>query len=160
MSRPRVMRPLFVPLVLAAVAACSEPLASKVPIVPDPATEARLVLSDSVAAVGATFDVVAEVALPEQDVAGSFTARIRYDSTALRFEEEIAITDGTMRATNATAGLVRFAGAAQRGVVQGRLAAFRFRVLRTDGARTLQLVVDELHSVTRANAASALRVAP
>jgi hypothetical protein len=147
-------------LVLAVAAACSEPLASKVPIVPDPVTEARLVLSDSTAAVGATFAVVAQVTLPEQEVAGSFTARIRYDTTALRFEDEIAIADGTMRATNPTPGVVRFAGAAERGVVQGRLASFRFRVLRADGARTLQLFVDELHSVTRANAASALRVSP
>lgn len=160
MSRLRLDALTPFTLALAVVAACSEPLASKVPIVPDPVTEARLVLSDSAAAIGATVDVVAQVTLPEQDVAGSFTARIRYDTTALRFEDEIAMDDGTLRATNPTAGVVRFAGAAERGVVQGRLAAFRFRVLRADGARTLQLFVDELHSVTRANAASALRVAP
>ena len=147
-------------IALSAVAACNEPLSSRIAVAPDVVSEARLVLSDSAPGVGATVDVSADVALPAAEVAGSYTARIRYDTTALRFEGEIAIADGTQRATNASEGVMRFAGAAQRGVVEGRLAAFRFRVLRVGAVQTLQLSVDELHSLTRGNAAASLRIAP
>jgi hypothetical protein len=154
-----IMRMLIGSLLVAAVA-CNEPLASKPASAPDPALEVGLVLSDSMPAVGSSVDVSAQMGSAVPSIVGSFTARIRYDSTALRYQDELPIGDGALRATNATAGQVRFAGAASNGLPNGRLAAFRFVVLRGNALRTLQLVVDEMHTVARTDAASQLRIVP
>jgi len=143
-----------------AVEGCTEQASTKAPSTPEPTMDASLVLSNSSPAVGSSVDVYAQIGATTAGLAASFTARIRYDSTALRYQAEIPIADQTLRATNATSGLIRFAGAATAGVTSGRLAAFRFVVLRADGARTLQLTIDELHTVARADAASMVRVIP
>ncbi|MEO8623573.1 MAG: hypothetical protein ABI625_21020 [bacterium] len=139
---------------------CAEQASTKAPGTPEPTMDASLVLSNSSPAVGSSVDVYAQIGTATAGIVGSFTARIRYDSTSLRYEAEIPIADQTMRATNATGGLVRFAGAATAGVPSGRLAGYRFVVLRADAVRTLQLTVDELHTVARTDAASMVRVAP
>ena len=139
---------------------CTEPVATKVKAAPEPTVEARLIVSDSAPAVGATVEVFAQIKSATPEVIGSFTARLRFDSTSLAYREEIALSDGVLRATNATAGLLRFAGAAPHGVANGRLAGYRFTVLRPKAIESMQLVVDELHTVARADAASHLRSAP
>jgi Cohesin domain len=139
---------------------CTEQASTKAPGTPEPTMDANLVLSNSAPAVGSTVDVFAQIGTATPGLVGSFTARIRYDSTYLRYQAEIPIADQTMRATNATSGLVRFAGAATTGVTSGRLAGYRFVVLRADAMRTLQLVVDELHTVARTDAASMVRATP
>jgi hypothetical protein len=55
---------------------------------------------------------------------------------------------------------VRFAGAAAKGFASGRLAEYRFALLRPDGAKSLSLVVDEMHILTNADAKSNLTIAP
>ncbi|MEP6989691.1 MAG: cohesin domain-containing protein [bacterium] len=145
---------------LIALASCTELASTKAPDVTAPTLDAALVLSSTAPAPGSTVDVMAQIGPSTRALVGSYTARIRYDSTALRFQEELSIADGTTRATNATSGLVRFAGAAPAGIATGRLAGFRFLVLRADAVRSLQLVVDELHTVSRADAASLVRLAP
>ena len=147
-------------LVLLPVISCNEPVASKVTSAPDPRLEAGLVLSDSTPVIGETVDVYARVSSAMPSLVASFTARIRYDTTALRYQQELPIGDGALRATNATAGLVRFAGVAAHGLPDGQLAAHRFVVLRGNSLRSLQLVVDEMHTVTRTDAASQLRIGP
>jgi hypothetical protein len=124
-----------------------------------PAVEAVLVVSEPSPPVGGAL-VVSVQTNSNQGIVGSYTARIRYDSTALRFDGEIPISDKGMRAVNPTAGLVRFAGAAADGFPDGRLATYRFVVLQPNGVRTLSLVVDELHMITRVDVKSALTVAP
>jgi hypothetical protein len=91
---------------------------------------------------------------------GSYTAKINYDATALRFDTEIAISDQALRASNPSPGLVRVAGAAASGFTGGRLASYRFVVLRANSARSLSLVVDEMHMITRLDAKTGLIVAP
>ena len=146
--------------VLLVAVACTEPVVSRVAAAPDPTLAAGLVLSDSAPSVGSSVEVYARVESAAPSLVGSFTARIRYDTTALRFVEEIAAADGSTRATNATAGLVRFAGAATNGLPGGHLGGYRFLVLRPQAVRTLQLVVDEIHTVARADAASILHIVP
>jgi hypothetical protein len=146
-------------LVLAANG-CMEQASTKAPGTPEPTMDASLVLSSASPPAGSTVDVFAQIGTATAGVVGSFTARIRYDTTYLRYAAEIPIVDQTMRASNATNGLVRFAGASVTGVTSGRLAGYRFVVLRPDAVRTLQLVVDELHTVARADATSMLRAAP
>ena len=143
-----------------AAAACTEPSIPGAASAPDPMLEAGLVLSDSAPAVGATVEVFARVRSTAQAPVGSFTARIRYDTTALRFDREIAVADAATRISNPTMGLVRFAGTATSGLPDGQLGGYRFVVLQQGGTRTLQLVIDELHTVARVNAATLLRAVP
>ena len=141
------------------VLACSEPYQSTASQNPVPAVKAALVLSDSAPAVGGAL-VVSVQALADQGTVGSYTAKINYDAAALRFDGEIAISDQALRASNPSPGLVRFAGAAAAGFTDGRLASYRFAVLRANSARTLSLVVDEMHMITRLDAKTGLIVAP
>ena len=141
------------------VTACSETNRSTAVQNPVPAVKAALVLSDSAPPVGGAL-VVTVRALPDQGTVGSYTAKINYDATALRFDGEIAIADQGMRASNPSPGLVRFAGAAAAGFVDGRLASYKFSALRANSAKTLSLVVDEMHMITRLDAKTGLIVAP
>jgi len=141
------------------IIACSEPYRSTVVQNPVPAVEAALVVSDSTPPVGGAL-LVSVQAVAKEGTVGSYTAKINYDPTALRFDGEIAINDKGLRASNASPGLVRFAGAAATGFTDGRLASYRFAVLRPNSARTLSLAIDEMHMITRLDAKTALIVAP
>lgn len=141
------------------IIACSEPYRSTVVQNPAPAVEAALLLSDSAPPVGGALLVSVQV-IAKQGAVASYTARINYDPAALRFDGEIAINDKGLRATNPSPGLVRFAGAAAAGFTDGRLASYRFAVLRPNSARTLSLVVDEMHMINRLDAKTTLTVAP
>jgi hypothetical protein len=138
--------------------ACSE---YRSPVVqnPAPAVEAALVVSDSAPPVGGALLVSVQV-VASQGTVGSYTARINYDPAALQFDGEVAMNDKALRASNSLPGLVRIAGAAATGFTDGRLASFRFAVLQSNSARTLSLVVDEMHMVTRVDAKTTLTVAP
>jgi hypothetical protein len=149
---------LVLALATALGVACSENRSSLLGN-PVPAVEAALVLSDSAPPVNGTLLVWVQ-ANSNQGTVGSYTARINYDPTALRFDGEIPIDDKGLRASNASSGLVRFAGAAATGFTDGRLASYRFAVLQANGARTLSLVVDEMHMISRLDAKSTLTVAP
>ena len=139
--------------------ACSESYQSTVVQNPLPAVEAALVISDLTPPVGGAL-LVSVQAIAKQGTVGSYTARINYDPAALRFDGEIAINDNGMRASNPSPGLVRFAGAAATGFTDGRLASYRFAVLQPNSARTLSLVVDEMHMIDRLDAKTTLTVAP
>jgi hypothetical protein len=139
--------------------ACSETNQSMGVQNPVPAVKAALVLSDSAPAVGGVL-VVSVQALADQGTVGSYTAKINYDAAALRFDGEIAISDQAIRASNPSPGLIRFAGAAAAGFTNGRLASYRFAVLRPNSARALSLIVDEMHMITRLDAKTGLIVAP
>jgi Cohesin domain len=139
--------------------ACSEPYRSTVAQNPVPVVKAALLLSDSAPPVGGTL-VVSVQALAAKGTVGSYTAKITYDATALRFDGELAISDQALRASNPSPGLIRFAGAAASGFIDGHLASYRFVVLRANSARTLSLAVDEMHMITRLDAKTGLIVAP
>jgi hypothetical protein len=139
--------------------ACSESYQSTLVQNPLPAVEAALVISDLAPPVGGAL-LVSVQAIAKQGTVGSYTARINYDPAALRFDGEIAINDNGMRASNPSPGLIRFAGAAATGFTGGRLASYRFAVLQPNSARTLSLVVDEMHMIDRLDAKTTLTVAP
>ena len=161
MTEPRTLRRVH-PVIALAIAiffvACSENRSTLLGN-PNPAVEAVLVLSDSAPPVNSLLLVSVE-ANSNQGLVGSYTAKISYDTTALRFAGEVPINDQGMRASNAAAGLVRFAGAAATGFTDGHLASYRFTVLRANSAKSLFLVVDELHMINRMDAKSTLIVAP
>jgi hypothetical protein len=162
MTKRRVLRAERAGVVFASallMIACSETYQSTSVQNPVPAVKATLVLSDSAPPVGGTL-LVSVQALADQGTVGSYTAKINYDANALRFDGEIAISDQALRASNPSPGLVRFAGAAAAGFLDGRLASYRFVVLRTNSARTLSLAVDEMHMITRLDAKTGLIVAP
>jgi len=146
------------PGIMLLIFACSENRSTLIEN-PTPAVEAALVLSDSAPPVSGEL-VVSVQANSNQGTVGSYTARITYDPAALRYESEIAIDDKGLRASNPTAGLLRFAGAAATGFTDGRLASYRFTVLRANSASSLALVVDEMHMISRVDARSTLTVAP
>jgi hypothetical protein len=162
MTKQHVLRAERVGVVFASalfMIACSETYQSTAVQNPVPAVKATLVLSDSAPSVGGTL-LVSVQALADQGTVGSYTAKINYDANALRFDGEISISDQALRASNPSPGLVRFAGAAAAGFTDGRLASYRFVVLRANSAKTLSLVVDEMHMITRLDAKTGLIVAP
>ena len=160
MNNPRffLRNPVFAFAIAFCGAACSESYRSTPVQNPAPGVEAVLEISGA-ATVGTGF-VVSVRAISTQGKVGSFTARIRYDSTALRFDGEIPMDDAAMRALNPTPGLLRLAGAAVNGFGDGRLVSYRFVALRESGVQTLSLVVDEIHLITHFDAKPSLTISP
>lgn len=138
--------------------ACTEPrrVAPEKPA-PGVALDARLELSDSLAPPGT--NVVVTVRFAGSPIA-SATARILYDTTGVTLLGEQQLGDGATRVMNAQPGTIRFAGVAATGFTEGRVDAFRFAVRRTAAMRAMTLVVDEAHTVTRADAAASLSRKP
>ncbi len=162
MTDNHVLRPKRLCILVASALltiACSEKYQSTVVENPIPAVKAALVLSDSAPPVGGAL-VVSVQALSDQGTVGSYTAKINYDATALRFAGEVAISDQALRASNPSPGLIRLAGAAASGFRDGRLASYKFVVLRDNSVRSLSLAVDEIHMITRLDAKIGLIVAP
>lgn len=126
---------------------------------PIPIVEAALVISDSVPPVGGSLTVSVR-AIPGQGAVASYTAKITYDSAALRYEREAAISDEGIRASNSLPGSLRIAGAAPAGFADGLLGTYTFTALRTNSTKTLTLIIDEMHLVTRMDAKSRLVLAP
>ncbi len=91
------------------------------------------------------------------DVA-SFTTKLQNDTTGLRYVGEAAMADSATRITNPIPGLIRSAGIAPNGFGDGRLAGYRFTVVRPDAVRRMQLIVDEIHTNGRVTALTSLVV--
>jgi hypothetical protein len=161
MTNHRSWRRTAVALAACALAgvACSETYRSSVVENAAPTVEAVLVVSNATPSIGDVI-VVSVQANSNQGIVGSYTARINFDPTALRYDGEVPITDKGLRAVNPTPGLVRLAGAASAGFSDGRLASYRFVALTTNATKALSLAVDEMHMISRIDAKSALTVAP
>ena len=80
---------------------------------------------------------------------GSFTGRLRFNPAALHYEGEVELSDGTLRAANPGAGVVRVAGASTAGVDVARLAVFRFTVTNAHAPQDVVFELDELHELSR-----------
>lgn len=143
---------------LALAFACTEPQhVDRSKPSPVPALDARLDVSDSLAAPGT--EVLVTMRLVGTPIA-SATARLLYDTTGVELLREEPIDDGAVRVMNPQPGVVRFAGVAANGFVDGRVYAWRFVVHRTAAIRTLRLAIDETHTVSRADAAASLSRKP
>ena len=141
-----------------AAAACTEPRrADQAKPAPSLQPEARLELSDSVAAPGTEISVTVRVLGARL---ASMTARLTYDSSGVRFVREESISDGATRVANPQPGLVRFAAIAPNGFAEGRVYTLRFSVVRASAIRSFQLTTDEAHSVSQANLVPALTRKP
>lgn len=138
-------------LAMVFAAACTEPMTTRVQTPPEPALHARLELSDSLAAVGSEVRVALRIGGTSAATVGSFTARLAYDSTGLRYVDETAIADSATRAINPQPGLLRLAGIAPQGFGARRLYEVRFAVLRGGALASLRLTMDELHTTTHAD---------
>jgi uncharacterized membrane protein len=139
-------------------AACTEPRrADQSKPAPSAQPEARIELSDSLAAPGAEIDLTVRVTGARL---ASMTARLTYDTSGVRFVREEAISDGATRVLNPQPGLVRFAAIAPNGFAEGRVYTLRFSVARTSALRSFQLSADEAHSVSQANLVPALTRKP
>jgi hypothetical protein len=136
--------------VVLASAACTEPNrggAASAP--PAPRLEAYLLLSDSTARDSSAIDVTVQLRGTAYNAVGSFTARISFDSTGLRYLGEEGLTDQATRMANPQPGLLRIAGIAPEGFGNGRLFVARFEVMRPSAVSSLRLVIDEIHSKSR-----------
>jgi cohesin domain-containing protein len=141
-----------------ALAACTEPRrAEQSKTAPSPQPEARIELSDSLAAPGSEIDVTVRVVGARL---ASMTARLAYDTSGVRFVREEALSDAATRVVNPQPGVIRFAAIAPNGFADGRVYTLRFAVVRSSGLRTFQLSTDEAHSVSQANLVPALTRKP
>ena len=77
---------------------------------------------------------------------GSFRVRLGFDSTKLRFIEEIP-GPGMMRVVNPLAGDVIVVGASSSPSTDGKLFAFRMRADDPAGIGSLILRIDELNDI-------------
>src|SRR5690242_4240338 len=101
----RLVRALVATMTAIVAGACTEPVQSKPPRTPvDGPLEARLEPASTSAKVGDIVRVALSVrGTSSRDVA-SYTARITYDSTQLRYVDEVAVEDGAMRVINPQGG--------------------------------------------------------
>lgn len=152
---PARSRGALVRLGVAALAiGCTEPSSTtRVEPAPVPPLDARVEWSDSLARPGA--EVRVTVRLVGTPVA-SVTARLSYDSLGLAFAREESLDDGATRVIHAMPGLLRLAAIAPRGFADGRLHSVYFTVRRAEALRSLRIVFDEVHTVMRADARTAV----
>jgi hypothetical protein len=150
--------PRAVALVLLALAACTEPRVSPRAAVPTPALEATLELSDTLPAAGSR--IVVGVHLRGENAArvASFTGRVRYDTTGLRFVDEVALADGATRVSNPAAGALRVAALDPKGFASGTIAEYHFEVIRPSAIPAMRLEIEELHQLDRTDASHAVQL--
>jgi hypothetical protein len=78
---------------------------------------------------------------------GSFTIRLAFDSTRLRYVDVARSTFGMVMANPAKAGVVLAAGAAAEGFGDDQLLAAKFHVLGANALTSLALTVTELNTI-------------
>jgi hypothetical protein len=153
----RLVRALVAIMAAITAEACTEPVQSKPPKTPvDGPLEARLEPASVSPGVGDIVRVALTVRGASASDVASFTARIAYDSTRLRYVDEVAVEDGAMRVINPQPGSLRVAGIATGGFSDGQLSVVRFSVLRPNGLASLQLTVDEMHTTNHVDARRSL----
>jgi hypothetical protein len=92
----------------------------------------------------------------------SYTARVTYDTLALRFAGELPLDDKATRVSNAVGPSVRVAGFAVGGLASADLFRLSWQVRTARGAAALdglQLSFSELHSAQHEDLRSRLRSA-
>ena len=143
-----------------AISACTEPhAAGPATSTPSPALEARLELSDSAPRAGDTLAVRVRLHGSLATKIVSFTGRVAYDSTALRYVADVPSADGATRVTNPVPGLIRSAGVSAGGFGGGVLVEYRFVVVDPSGVGHLVLGIDEMHDASHVDASHTVVVA-
>jgi len=151
------------------LAGCDDdPMTSRAPDEPAPPSQgiqAFVQVSNDRAQPGEQVHVWVKVQIGGQtnERLGSYTGRLRYDPSMLRFVSETAIDDG-MRVTNpagAPQGDLRFAGAAPTGFTNLTLYEAVFEVVKPDYLQDLRADMEEVSAaVSLTNLTPTLQVAP
>jgi hypothetical protein len=111
---------------------------------PVPERAAYLSVSEMSPEAGAVIVVTGTLKVSDSLSLGSFRVRLGFDSTKLLFMEEIPSPD-MMRVVNPLAGDVIVVGASSSPSTDGKLFAFRMRVVDPAGISSLILRIDELN---------------
>ena len=88
---------------------------------------------------------------------GSFTGRLHFNPSALRYDSELAIGDGTTRAVNHVGDVIRVAGISTSGVNPTRLVTFRFKVIDKAALEAMRFDLEEVHEISTTNLLSLVR---
>jgi hypothetical protein len=88
---------------------------------------------------------------------GSFTGRLHFDPAGLQYVGEVAVSDGTMRASNRVGDVIRVAGISTAGVNVAQLATVRFKVVNGSALESLHFDLEEVHELSRASLLSLVR---
>jgi hypothetical protein len=148
------MTSLRIALVSLTLAACQDepPVTGTAPPPVQNGVAAFVTVDNPDARVGQSVRVRVEVrvAAGQTFKVGSFTGRLRFDPSRVRFGAEHPISDGLRVAntTGAAAGEIRFAGAAPAGFTTLVLYDATFEVRAAGFAPTLQLQMEELSAAT------------
>ena len=147
-------------IALALAAACRETRTTPnvIPVVEQDSAIVALAVSDTAPPVGSVVLVTARLRTAGDSTAASYTARLQFDSTALRYVSDETISDGAMRASNPQPGLLRVAGAGVNGFTTGALFGARFEVLHLGALQSLHLTFDELHDSAVRDLRATIRV--
>ena len=154
-----VIRLFSLTMSMALIAGCTEPRPKPQVVAQPTALEARLELSDSLAAPGTIVEARVRIAGANASRIASFVDRVTYDSTGLRYVDDAPMADGATRVTNPVPGLIRSAGVRADGFTDGVLTVYRFEVQRSGALGSLRLAIDELHQVDHTDASPSLSVA-
>ena len=144
-------RSVFALLLATAVVGCDDGRATRLPAAPEVAPNelsAYLAVSQSDPTVGSQFTVTVRTKRGSAvSPVGSFTIKLAFDTTRVRYHEVARSELGMVMANGAKAGLVVAAGASGNGFTNDELLVATFTALAPDAAKSLQLTVDELNSV-------------
>lgn len=156
---PDIKRQVVVALAaVIGLASCTEPRISPRAAMPTPILEASLELSDSLPRAGS--QVIVSVRLRGENAArvASFTGRVSYDTTGLRYVDELSLADGATRVSNPTPGAVRLAALQATGFASGTIARYRFEVVDPRAVQGMRLQIDELHQLDHADASRSVQI--
>ena len=156
MRTSSILRATLTVLPILVIAACTEPKREVISPAEPASLKAQLIISDSSAR--ASSEVVVSVLMrgTSASTIGSYTARVAYDTTALKYVSDASPEDAATRVSNADGGVVRIAGIAAEGFKDGALYVARFTVLKPQFSGSLRVTFDELHTRTQADVLGAL----
>jgi hypothetical protein len=151
MRFPSPSRSVFALLLATAVVACDDGRATRLPAAPEVAPNelsAYLAVSQSDPTVGSQFSVTVRTKRGSAVApVGSFTIRLTFDTTRVRYHDVGRSELGMVMANGAKPGLVLAAGASGNGFTSDELLVATFTALAPDAAKALHLTVEELNSV-------------
>lgn len=151
MRFPSPRRFAFALLFATSVVACDDDRATRLAVAPEVAPNelsAYLAVSQSDPTVGSQFTVTVRTKRGSAVApVGSFTIKLAFDTTRVRYHDVGRSELGMVMANGAKPGVLLAAGASGNGFTSDELLVATFTALAPDAAKSLQLTVDELNSV-------------
>ena len=151
-------------LPLLAAIGCSEDRPSALPSEPEVGANALatyIAVSDATPPPGSRFTVAVRTKRGSLvGPVGSFTLRLTFDASRMRFVEAARSDAGMVMANGATPGVLMAAGASATGFANDELLLATFDALAPDAVASLSMTVPELNSVAFENQRNRLVIAP